>query len=45
VCVFGEFRSLCLFGGEETLLVLGELKEPPRRFAVRLDHNTIPQLY
>ena len=43
VCVFGESGCLGLFGGEEALLLLSELKEPPRRFSVRLRHNTILQ--
>jgi hypothetical protein len=34
-----------LLGGEETLLLLSEFEEPPRRFTVRLRHNTILQLY
>jgi hypothetical protein len=42
--VFGESGSLGLLRGEETLLLLGDLKEPPRCFAVRLSHNTILQL-
>ena len=44
VCVFGESGRLGLFGGEETLLLLSKLEEPPRRFTVRLGHNTILQL-
>ena len=42
--VFGESGSLGLLRGEEALLLLGDLKEPPRCFAVRLGHNTILQL-
>jgi hypothetical protein len=45
VCVFGESRCLGLLGGEEALLLLSELEEPPRCFTVRLGHNTILQLY
>ena len=44
VCVFGESGRLGLLRGEETLLLLDELEEPPRRFTVRLGHNTILQL-
>jgi len=44
VCVFGESGRLGLLGGEETLLLLSEFKEAPRRFTVRLSHNTILQL-
>ena len=42
--VFGESGSLGLLRGEEALLLLGDLEEPPRCFAVRLGHNTILQL-
>ena len=42
--VFGESGRLGLLRGEEALLLLGELEEPPRRFSVRLGHNTILQL-
>ena len=42
--VLGEPGSLGLLRGEEALLLLGDLEEPPRRFAVRLGHNTILQL-
>ncbi len=42
--VFGEPGSLGLLRGEEALLLLGNLEKPPRRFAVRLGHNTILQL-
>ena len=42
VC-FRRIRRLGLLGSEETLLLLGELEEPPRRFTVRLGHNTILQ--
>src|SRR5216683_1274209 len=34
VCVFGESGRLSLLGSEETLLLLSELEEPPRRFTV-----------
>ena len=44
VCVFGESCRLGLLRGEEALLLLGDLEEPPRRFAMRLGHNTILQL-
>ncbi len=42
--VFGESSRLGLLGGEVTLLLAGDLKEPPRRLAVRLGQNTIPRL-
>jgi hypothetical protein len=42
--VFGKSGSFGLLRGEEALLLLGDLKEPPRCFAVRLGHNTILQL-
>ena len=42
--VFGESGRLGLLGGEEALLLLGDLEEPPRGFTVRLGHNTILQL-
>ncbi len=42
--VFSESGRLRLFGGEEALLLLGDLEEPPRGFPVRLGHNTILQL-
>src|SRR5258708_5256553 len=45
VCVFGESSRLGLLGGEETLLLLSEFEKPPRRFTVRLCHNTILQLF
>jgi hypothetical protein len=45
VRVLGESGHLGLLGGEETLLLLGELEKSPRRFTVRLGHNTILQLY
>jgi hypothetical protein len=45
VCVFGESGRLGLLGGEEALLLLSDFEEPPRRFTVRLGHNTILQLY
>ena len=39
-------RSLSgLFGREEALLLLGDLEEPPRRFSMRLGHDTILQLF
>jgi len=44
VGIFGESGALGLFRGEETLLLLGDLKEPPRCFSMRLRHNTILQL-
>jgi hypothetical protein len=43
--ILGESSGLGLLRGEEALLLLGDLKEPPRRFAVRLGRNTILQLY
>jgi hypothetical protein len=43
--VLGESSGLGLLCGEEALLLLGDRKEPPRRFAVRLSHNTILQVY
>jgi len=42
--VFGKSGSFGLLRGEEALLLLGDLKEPPRCFAVRLGHNIILQL-
>jgi len=42
--VFGKSSRLGLLRGEEALLLLGDLKETPRRFAVRLGHATILQL-
>ena len=42
--ILGESSRLGLLRGEEALLLLGDLEEPPRRFAVRLGHNTILQL-
>jgi len=42
--VFGKSSRLGLLRGEEALLLLGDLKEAPGRFAVRLGHNTILQL-
>jgi hypothetical protein len=44
VCVFGESCRLGLLRGEEALLLLGELEEPPRRFTMRLCHYTILHL-
>jgi hypothetical protein len=43
--VFGESGGLSLLGGEESLLFLGKLEEPPRCLTVRLGHNTILHLY
>jgi len=42
--VLGESSRLGLLRGEESLLLLGELKKPPRCFPMRLGHNTILQL-
>jgi hypothetical protein len=42
--VFSEPGGPGLLRGEKALLLLGDLKEPPRRFAVRLGHTTILQL-
>ena len=42
--VLGESRRLGLLRGEESLLLLGYLKKPPRGFPMRLGHNTILQL-
>ena len=42
--VFGESGCLGLLRREESLLLLGNLEKPSRRFAVRLGHNTILQL-
>jgi hypothetical protein len=42
--IFGESGRLGLLRSEEALLLLGEIEEPPRRFSVRLSHNTILQL-
>ena len=42
--ILSESGGFGLFGGEETLLLLGNLEEPPRRFSMRLGHNTILQL-
>ena len=42
--VLGESGRFGLLRGEEALLLLGELEEPPRRLSVRLGHNTILQL-
>jgi hypothetical protein len=42
--VFCEPGGLGLLRGEKALLLLGDLKETPRRFAVRLGHATILQL-
>jgi integrase len=36
---FGESGGLGLLRREESLLLLGDLKEPPRSFAVRLGHK------
>jgi hypothetical protein len=42
--VLGKSSSLGLLRSEEPLLLLSDLKEPPRRFPMRLGHNTILQL-
>jgi len=42
--IFGKSGRLGLLRGEEALLLLGEIEEPPRRFSVRLGHCTILQL-
>ncbi len=42
--VLGESSRLGLLRGEESLLLLGDLKKPPRCFPMRLGHNTILQL-
>ena len=42
--IFGKSGRLGLLRGEEALLLLGEIEEPPRRFSVRLGHSTILQL-
>ena len=42
--IFGKSSRLGLLRCEEALLLLGDLEEPPGRFAVRLGHNTILQL-
>ena len=44
VGVFGESGRLGQLGGEEALLLLGDLEKSPRRFTVRLGHNTVLQL-
>ena len=44
VSVLSEAGCLGLLGGEEPLLLFSELEETPRRFTVRLSHNTILQL-
>jgi len=44
VSVLSEAGCLGLLGGEEPLLLFSELEEAPRRFTVRLSHNTILQL-
>ena len=44
VRIFGESSRLGLLRREEALLLLGEIEEPPRRFSVRLSHDTILQL-
>ena len=44
VGVLGKPGSLGLLRGEEALLLLGNLKKPSRRFAVRLGHSTILHL-
>jgi len=42
--IFGKSGRLGLLRGEEALLLLGEIEEPPRRLSVRLGHCTILQL-
>jgi hypothetical protein len=42
--ILGESSGFGLFGREEALLLLGDLEEPPRRFSMRLGHDTILQL-
>jgi hypothetical protein len=42
--VLGEPSRLGLLRGKESLLLLGDLKKPPRCFPMRLGHNTILQL-
>ena len=42
--IFGESGRLGLLRSEEALLLLGEIEEPPRRFSVRMSHDTILQL-
>ena len=42
--IFCKSGRLGLLRGEEALLLLGEIKEPPRRFSVRLGHCAILQL-
>jgi hypothetical protein len=42
--ILGETGRLGLLRRKEALLLLGEFEEPPRRFSVRLGHNTILQL-
>jgi hypothetical protein len=43
--IFGESGHLGLLRREEALLLLGYIKELPRRFSVGLSHNTILQLF
>jgi hypothetical protein len=42
--VLGKSSRLSLLGGEEALLLPGDLKKPPGCFPMRLGHNTILQL-
>jgi hypothetical protein len=42
--IFGESGRLGLLRSEEALLLLGEIEQTPRRFSVRLGHDTILQL-
>jgi hypothetical protein len=42
--IFGESGRLGLLRSEEALLLLGKIEELPRRFSVRLSHDTILQL-
>jgi hypothetical protein len=42
--IFGKSGRLGLLRGEEALLLLGEIEEPPRCLSVRLGHCTILQL-
>ena len=44
VRVLGKSGRLGLLGGEEALLLLSKLEEPPRGFTMRLGHDTILQL-
>ena len=42
--IFGKSGRLGLLRSEEALLLLGEIKESPRRLSVRLGRSTILQL-